>query len=48
MESEVQRDLCESPSSVPEAQAPVFDLLEAALDDIGYEARRLPGDRSGG
>ncbi len=38
----------ESPSSVPEAQAPVFDLLEAALDDIGYEARRLPGDSSGG
>ncbi len=39
---------CESPSSVPESQAPIFDLIEEKLDEIGYEARRLPGDESGG
>ncbi len=38
----------ESPSLVPEAQGPVFDLLEGSLDDIGYEVRRLPGQESGG
>lgn len=38
----------ESPSSVPEAQAAVFDLLEENLDGSGYEVRRLPGDQSGG
>lgn len=38
----------ESPSSVPESQSPIFDLIEAALDEIGYEVRRLPGDESGG
>lgn len=38
----------ESPSLVPESQAPIFDLIEETLDEIGYEARRLPGDESGG
>lgn len=38
----------ESPSSVPDAQAAVFDLLEETLVGIGYETRRLPGDDSGG
>ncbi len=38
----------ESPSSVPESQAPIFDLIEETLDEIGYEARRFPGDASGG
>ncbi len=38
----------ESPTSVPESQAPIFDLIEEKLDEIGYEARRLPGDESGG
>lgn len=40
--------LCESPSSDPEAQAAVFDLLEEALDGVHYEVRRLAGERSGG
>ena len=38
----------ESPSSVPESQSPIFDLIEETLDEIGYEARRLPGDQFGG
>ena len=38
----------ESPSSVPESQAPILDHLEEALDEIGYETRRLVGDQSGG
>ena len=38
----------ESPTSVPEAQAPIFDLIEEKLDEVGYETRRLPGDESGG
>jgi glutamate carboxypeptidase len=40
--------LVESPSSDPAAQQGVFDLLEEALDGIGYEVRRLAGERSGG
>ncbi len=40
--------LCESPSSDPEAQVAVFDLLEERLDQAGYAARRLDGERSGG
>lgn len=40
--------LCESPSSDPQAQAAVFDLLEEALDGAGYEARRFSGECSGG
>lgn len=34
----------ESPSSVPESQGPVFDLIEAELDIAGYEVQRLPGE----
>jgi len=40
--------LLESPSLVPEAQAPVQGLLAAELAPFGYLARRLPGIRSGG
>lgn len=40
--------LHESPTSVPESQAPIFDLIEEKLDEIGYETRRLPGAESGG
>ncbi len=38
----------ESPSTVPAAQGPVFDLLEEALAPAGYRVRRLPGKTSGG
>lgn len=49
--------LAESPSSVPAAQGPVFDLIEEALAPAasgasgaseGYRCRRLPGQASGG
>ncbi len=40
--------LVESPSSSPESQRGAFDLLEEGLDEAGFEARRIPGDRSGG
>jgi glutamate carboxypeptidase len=40
--------LCESPSSDAAAQGPVLDLLEEGLDGAGFEARRLPGETSGG
>lgn len=40
--------LAESPSLVPEAQGPVFDLLAEALAPAGYAVRRLPGKSSGG
>ncbi|MBU91046.1 MAG: carboxypeptidase [Acidobacteria bacterium] len=38
----------ESPSLVPEAQEPIFELIGEALDEIGYEIRRIPGNESGG
>ena len=38
----------ESPSADPETQAPVFDLFEAQLREIGFRCRRLAGDSSGG
>lgn len=38
----------ESPSSDPASQGAVFDVLEEALDEAGFEYRRLPGDASGG
>ena len=38
----------ESPSSAPEAQAPIFDLLEESLDAIGYVTYRLDGELTGG
>jgi glutamate carboxypeptidase len=40
--------LLESPTLVPEAQAPVQALLAAELAPFGYRARRLPGVQSGG
>src|SRR6185369_15879215 len=40
--------LAESPSNVPEAQCPVFDVLESGLAAAGYRCRRLPGRTSGG
>ena len=38
----------ESPSLVPESQEPIFALIGEALDEIGYEIRRIPGNESGG
>ena len=38
----------ESPSLVPESQEPIFELIGEALDEIGYEIRRIPGNESGG
>ena len=38
----------ESPSLVPESQEPIFELIGEALDGIGYETRRIPGNESGG
>ena len=38
----------ESPSLVPEAQEPIFELIAEALDAIGYEIRRISGNESGG
>lgn len=38
----------ESPSSLPEAQAPVFELLSQALLDLGFSSRLVPGAGSGG
>ena len=38
----------ESPSDVPEAQAPVFALIMEALEPLGYRFLRLPGKTSGG
>lgn len=38
----------ESPSDVPESQAPVQDYLSAALEDLDFKVRRVPGRKSGG
>ncbi len=38
----------ESPSLVPKSQEPIFELIGEALDEIGYEIRRIPGNESGG
>jgi glutamate carboxypeptidase len=38
----------ESPSDVPEAQAPVQALLASALEDVGYRVRKFPGESTGG
>ena len=38
----------ESPSTDPEAQGHVFDLLAWALEEAGYRVRHLPGDVTGG
>lgn len=39
---------CESPTSDAAAQKPVFELLAAPLEAIGFECRRRPGIASGG
>jgi glutamate carboxypeptidase len=38
----------ESPSDVPAAQGPVFELIADALDPLGYDLLRLPGNETGG
>ena len=38
----------ESPSSMPSAQIPIFELLENALLEFDYNVRRIPGFRTGG
>ena len=38
----------ESPSLVPAAQGPVFDLLAAELAELGFRVRLLPGRTTGG
>ncbi len=38
----------ESPSLEPTAQKQVFSLIADKLSNLGYEARLLPGERSGG
>lgn len=40
--------LAESPSSEPESQTAVLDLLSGALAGTGYKSRRVPGCGSGG
>ncbi len=38
----------ESPSLVPESQAPVQDLVARLLEECGFEATRIPGEGTGG
>ena len=38
----------ESPSLVPEAQAPVQGIVENLLGELGFEASHIPGDKTGG
>jgi len=38
----------ESPSLVPETQLPVQDLVRRSLEACGFEAARLPGEKTGG
>jgi glutamate carboxypeptidase len=38
----------ESPSTVPETQEPVFGVMARELEALGYEIRRLEGQRTGG
>jgi len=40
--------LLESPSTVPETQGPVFDILARELQCVGFEVRRLSGSETGG
>jgi glutamate carboxypeptidase len=40
--------LLESPSTEPETQGPVQNVLSRALREVGYRVRHLPGSRSGG
>lgn len=43
-----QSALIESPSADPLSQGPMFDLLAAKLQSIGFRCRRYPGQASGG
>ncbi len=43
-----QMVLLESPSTVPETQGPVFDVLARELESVGFEVRRLSGSETGG
>ena len=43
-----QLALAESPSTVPEAQDTVFELLTAALQELNYKTIRVPGQLTGG
>ena len=38
----------ESPSLVPETQLPVQDLVARSLEECGFEATRVPGEKTGG
>jgi len=38
----------ESPSDVPESQAPVQEYLTVALTDLGFEVEKRPGEMTGG
>ncbi len=38
----------ESPSSDPDAQRPVFELLRGRLEDLGFAVQHVAGQRSGG
>jgi glutamate carboxypeptidase len=38
----------ESPSDVPESQIPVQAFLTAALEELGFEVEKTPGQRTGG
>jgi glutamate carboxypeptidase len=40
--------LAESPSTVPEAQAHVLDLMGWGLEELGFAVRRVPGEIAGG
>ncbi len=40
--------LAESPSTVPESQQQVLEILQAALEERRYRIRRIPGRHSGG
>ncbi len=38
----------ESPSDAPESQRPVQDMLAGALEELGFQVKRTPGQISGG
>jgi glutamate carboxypeptidase len=38
----------ESPSDVPESQVPVQEFLTGALEDLGFDVVRTPGEKTGG
>jgi glutamate carboxypeptidase len=40
--------LAESPSTKPESQAEVLGILSEALTELGFVARHIPGQGSGG